>query len=163
MFYHSGVEWFLLLEVKYVKIILYIMYYYISYLCLCLLIILGWYKTVKKMLKTLLTSVDLMYSQTSVSCRLDLHLFWGINWPVTANKVIICFTRFVPSSSTKSITVYLSEFFLSCDEFYILSFTCTSFVYLSVHLQVCISVQQSKACHKVYPSHQRKAPTTLFQ
>ena len=102
MFYHSGVEWFLLLEVKYVKIILYIMYYYISYLCLCLLIILGWYKTVKKKLKTLLTSVDLMYSQTSVSCHLDPRLFCGLNWPVIANKVIIHFTCFVPSLSKKT-------------------------------------------------------------
>ena len=40
-----------------VEIILYIMYYYLSYL----------------------TSVDLMYAQTSVSCRSDPRLFCGIN------------------------------------------------------------------------------------
>ena len=54
------------------------------------------------MLKTLLTSADLMYYQTSVSCHSDPHLFCGINWPVIANKVIVHFTHFVPSSSTKS-------------------------------------------------------------
>ena len=85
-----------------VEIILYVMYYYLSYLFLCLLIILAQYKTIKMMLKTLLTSADLMYYRTSVSCHLDPHLFCGINWPVITNKVIICFTHFIPSSSTKS-------------------------------------------------------------
>ena len=75
-----------------VEIILYVMYYYLSYLFLCLLIILAQYKTIKMMLKTLLTSADLMYYRTSVSCHLDPHLFCGI----------ICFTHFIPSSSTKS-------------------------------------------------------------
>ena len=92
-----------------VEIILYVMYYYLSYLFLCLLIILAQYKTIKTMLKMLLTSVDLMYSRTSVSCCSDPHLFCGLNWLVIANKVIIHFTHFVPSSSTKPIFARLTD------------------------------------------------------
>ena len=66
-------------EFNHVEILLYIMCKYLSYLLLCLLIILDQYKTVKTMLKTLLTSVDLMYSRTSVSSHSDPHLFCGIN------------------------------------------------------------------------------------
>ena len=60
------------------------------------------------MLKMLLTSVDLMYARTSVSYHLDPSLFCDINWPVIANKLIIHFTFFVPSTSTKD-SLYLDH------------------------------------------------------
>ena len=50
------------------------------------------------MLKMLLTSVDHPYYSSSVSWAAC-----GINWPVIMNKVIIHFTHFVSSSSTKQL------------------------------------------------------------
>ena len=58
----------------------------------------------ENILKTLLTSVNQpqLFNICFLS-RLDRRLFCGINWLVIGNKVIICFMRFVPSTSKKQV------------------------------------------------------------